>query len=139
MQYSPKSILFGAIAAMALLAAPLQAHEHKHARVFFIAPTDGSVTGQDVSLRMGAEGVKVEAAGEAVESAGHHHIIIDGGPIAAGQVIPKDASHLHFGKGQTETTLRLTPGKHTLTLQFANGHHQSYGKALSQTIHITVK
>ncbi len=139
MQYRSKSILLGTIAAMALLATPLQAHEHGHARVFFIAPTDGAVTGQDISVRMGAEGVKVEPAGNVTEGAGHHHLIIDGGPIEAGAVVPKDATHLHFGKGQTETTLHLTPGKHTLTLQFANGHHQSYGNTLSQTIHITVK
>jgi len=139
MQHRFKSMLFGTMATLVLLSTPLQAHENEHARVFFITPEDGAITGPNIPVRMGAEGVSVEAAGQIVQGAGHHHIIIDGGPITAGQVVPKDATHLHFGKGQTETVLHLTPGEHTLTLQFANGHHESYGQALSQTIHITVK
>ena len=54
-------------------------------------------------------------------------------------MVPADATHLHFGKGQTETMLKLTPGKHTLTLQFADGAHQSYGPDLSSTITVEVK
>jgi len=46
---------------------------------------------------------------------------------------------MHFRKGQIETKLNLTSGEHSLTLQFANGHHESYGKAWRRTIHIKVK
>jgi len=46
---------------------------------------------------------------------------------------------MHFGKGQTETDLTLVPGKYTLTLQFANGAHQSYGEPMSKKIEVTVK
>ena len=52
---------------------------------------------------------------------------------------PKDATHIHFGKGQTVDTLALTPGTHTLTLQFANGVHESYGKDWSKTITVEVE
>ena len=53
--------------------------------------------------------------------------------------MPFTDRHLHFGKGQTETDVTLPPGSYKLTAQFANGAHQSYGKALSQTIRISVK
>lgn len=54
-------------------------------------------------------------------------------------VVLKDATHLHFGKGQTETMLSLVPGRHKLTLQFANGLHQSYGYKWCKSIHVTAK
>ena len=74
-----------------------------------------------------------------MDGTGHHHLIIDGHPVEAGKAVPADATHLHFGKGQTETTLKLAPGPHTLTLQFADGLHQSYGPEMSATITVTVK
>jgi hypothetical protein len=56
-----------------------------------------------------------------------------------GTVIPKDSTHLHFGKAQTETSLTLSPGKHKLTLQLADGLHRSYGSQLATSITVTVK
>ncbi len=52
--------------------------------------------------------------------------------------MPTDSTHIHFGKGQTNTDLELNPGMHTLTLQFADGLHQSYGEKMSATIEIEV-
>ena len=66
-------------------------------------------------------------------------MIVDGAPTPAGQVIPADETHLHFGKGQSETEVKLKPGPHTLTLQFADGIHRSYGSQLATTINVTVK
>ena len=80
----------------------------------------------------------IHPAGELVAKTGHHHLIVDGAPIPAGKMVPVDAKHIHFGKGQTETVLKLTPGLHTLTLQFADGAHGSYGPNLSSTIQVTV-
>jgi len=111
-------------------------------RVWFEQPKDGATVPRTFKVVMGVEGMKLHAAGDIVEGTGHHHLIIDEGEdsfIPSGEQIVKDRHHLHFGKGQTETTLHLWPGKHTLTLQFANGHHKSYGHALSQTITVTVK
>jgi len=53
--------------------------------------------------------------------------------------VPKDATHLHFGKAQSSTEVTLAPGKHVLTLQFADGIHRSYGSQLATTITVTVK
>lgn len=110
-------------------------------KVTIVAPKDQSVVTSPVKVKMKVEGLKLRPAGEDADdqTTGHHHVIIDAGPVEAGQVIPADQNHLHYGKAQTEAVINLTPGKHTLTLQFADGAHRSYGPALSQTIQITVK
>ena len=56
-----------------------------------------------------------------------------------GTVVPADKTHIHFGKGQTETRILLDEGPHTLTLQFADGAHRSFGPEFSQTIKVTAK
>ncbi|WP_232507754.1 DUF4399 domain-containing protein [Ghiorsea bivora] len=105
----------------------------------FISPKDGDTVSSPLLVKMGIKGMRVHKAGEIIEGTGHHHLIIDGAYIPENEVVPADDKHIHFGKGQTETTIKLKPGKHTLTLQFADGHHQSYGQVMSRTIHITVK
>ncbi|RME81813.1 MAG: DUF4399 domain-containing protein [Zetaproteobacteria bacterium] len=107
--------------------------------VDFVTPTDGMTVPRTVKVVMKVEGMKVRPAGKLVEGTGHHHLIIDGSYVPKGEIVPKDAKHLHFGKGQTEAVVTLTPGDHTLTLQFANGHHESYGKDWSRTIRVHVK
>lgn len=113
-----------------------------HRKVFFIQPNEGAEISSPVHLVFGVSGLKIKAAGENIDdkSAGHHHLIIDGDSIMEGQVIPPTTTTtIHYGKGQTEATLELPPGKHKLTLQFADGAHRSYGKDLSATISITIK
>lgn len=108
--------------------------------VTFKSPKDGAVVSSPVKVVMSST-VKIRPAGQDINdhSTGHHHIIVDAGPMAEGQVVPTDATHLHFGKGQTEAEVTLKPGPHTLTLQLADGAHRSYGPELSKTIHVVVK
>ncbi len=106
--------------------------------VYFVNLRDGDKVKSPVVIQMGIRGMSVEPAGSVNVGKGHHHIIIDGAFIENGQTVPMDKTHLHFGKGQTTDTLKLTAGQHTLTLQFANGVHDSYGKDWSKTILITV-
>jgi len=116
------------------------AHEAvSHGGVSFAEPHDGAVVHGEFKVEMKVEGMDVQAAGKAVSGTGHHHLIIDGDCITQGAAVPKDETHKHFGKGQTETMLTLAPGKHSLTLQFANGLHQSYGPDWCKTIHVTVE
>jgi hypothetical protein len=91
--------------------------------VRFVEPADGATVPQTFTVVMAAAGLAVEPAGDVHENAGHFHILIDQPFVEAGQVVPKDDSHLHFGKGQLSTELTLTPGTHVLRLQFANGGH----------------
>ena len=107
--------------------------------VFFVNLEDGQTVSSPVKVEMGVNGMEIKPAGEIIKGTGHHHIIIDGNWIKTGDVVPANKTHIHFGKGQTETSLELEPGQHTLTLQFANGAHQSFGEAWSKTITITVE
>ena len=107
-------------------------------KVMFVAPADGATIKGPVKVQMGVEGLTVKPAGTMEANTGHHHIIVDGKGVEKGTAVPADDTHIHFGKGQTETELTLAPGKHTLTLQFADGAHRSYGPALSTTITVTV-
>lgn len=110
-------------------------------KVWFIEPKDHSTVAKTFHVKMGVEGMKVCPAGTAPtdKACGHHHIIVDGRYISEGTVVPSNSTHLHFGKAQTETELTLTPGPHTLTLQFADFAHRSYGEKLSSTISVNVK
>jgi hypothetical protein len=107
--------------------------------VYFVNLKDGDVVKSPIIVQMGVKGMTVEPAGALNDNKGHHHLIIDGNYIEKGEMVPKDETHLHFGKGQTVDTLTLSPGQHTLTLQFADGMHKSYGKDWSNTIKITVQ
>jgi hypothetical protein len=107
--------------------------------VFFVEPKDGATVSNPVHVVFGVEGMTISPAGTMTEGTGHHHLLIDGAPMPKGEVIPMTDKSLHFGKGQTETTLTLPPGDHTLTLQFGDGAHHSYGPEMSQTITVHVQ
>lgn len=109
------------------------------ARVFFANLQSGDEVSSPLELEFGVEGMEVEPAGELNQGKGHHHIIINGGFLDQGTVVPSDSLNIHYGKGQTSTTLELPQGKHTLTMQFADGYHQSYGEQMSATIEVVVK
>jgi hypothetical protein len=110
------------------------------AKVFFKNLKNGETVKSPFKVEMGIEGLKLDTAGAIVAGTGHHHLLIDAGDsIPAGTVVPKDATHLHFGKAQASTEVTLAPGKHVLTLQFADGIHRSYGGQLAATINVTVK
>jgi hypothetical protein len=105
----------------------------------FVTPKDGDTVPATFLVKFAVKGMEVSPAGEIKPGTGHHHVLIDTDPIPENQVIPMDAQHKHFGKGQTETELTLPPGEHTLSLQFADGAHRSYGETYRKTIRVTVK
>jgi hypothetical protein len=107
--------------------------------VYFIEPKDGATVTSPFKVVFGVTGMALEPAGEIKANSGHHHLLINLPPIAAGQTIPVDGTHLHFGKAQTEAEITLPPGDYKLTMQFANGAHVSYGPAMAATINVTVK
>ena len=110
------------------------------AKVSFKNLKNGASVSSPLKVQMAVDNIKVDTAGPVIAGVGHHHLFIDAeDSLAAGTMVPKDSSHLHFGKGQTETEVKLTPGKHKLTLQFADGLHRSYGGKLSSVITVNVK
>jgi len=135
-----RSRLFAVLFSAAMLTAGFVPQlAHAAASVSFIEPADGAVLSSPFTVKFAVSGMEIKPAGDMTPNTGHHHLLINQDPIKAGEVIPADAQHLHFGKGQTETSLTLSPGKYRLTLQFGNGLHQSYGPELSKTINVTVK
>ena len=136
------SLLLACGGAEAPPAAPAEATpdptEKGEAKVFFQEPKDGAKVKSPVKLVFGVEGMDVKPAGELVENTGHHHIIIGPAGIPEGTAVPKDETHIHFGKGQTSAEIELPPGKHKLTMQFADGNHMSYGEVMATTITVTV-
>jgi uncharacterized protein YfaP (DUF2135 family) len=127
-----KHTLMAAVLALAAAGASAQS-------VSFVEPADGATVTSPFKVKFAVTGMEVKPAGDMTANTGHHHLIINGDSMKAGEAIPADEKHLHFGKGQTETEVKLPPGQYKLTMQFANGAHQSYGEGLSKTIHITVK
>jgi hypothetical protein len=110
------------------------------AKVFFKNLKNGETVKSPFKVEMGIEGLKLDTAGAIVAGSGHHHLLVDAGDSTpAGLAVPKDEHHLHFGKAQSSTELTLPPGKHVLTLQFADGIHRSYGAKLAATITVNVK
>lgn len=107
--------------------------------VYFANIKEGDQLQSPFKVKMEIKGMEVRPAGEIKEDTGHHHILINKGPLPKGQVIPTDENHRHFGGGQSEAELELPPGKYKLTLQFADGIHRSYGPELSKSIEIIVK
>ena len=107
--------------------------------VALLEPADGATVGTTFKVRFGVNGMAVAPAGDIIKDSGHNHVLIDRMPVAAGESVPFDDNHRHFGAGQTEAMITLPPGKYKLTSQFANGAHQSYGAPMSASIQITVK
>jgi hypothetical protein len=109
------------------------------ALVYFISPADGAVVKSPVSVRFGLAGMGVAPAGIAREETGHHHLIVDSPLPDLSLPIPSDDHHQHFGGGQTETTLELGPGTHTLQLVMGDASHLPHEPpVISEQISITV-
>ena len=124
---------------MAALAMTLVAGAAAAQSVDFTEPKNGAVVSSPFKVKFAVTGMEVKPAGTMDSNTGHHHLLINGDSMKVGESIPFDETHLHFGKGQTETEVTLPPGTYKLTMQFANGAHQSYGPGLSKSITVTVK
>jgi hypothetical protein len=110
------------------------------AAVFFITPMDGQTVKSPVTVKFGISGMSVVPAGEMAPASGHHHLLVDTELGDASLPVPKDDQHLHFGKGQTETTLELAPGQHSLQLVLGDGNHVPHDPpVVSPRITITVE
>ena len=136
-------ILRLAAAAIAMLAVTTVASatdSPKGAKAYIISPADGATVSIPFKVQFGLEGMGVAPAGVEHENTGHHHLIIDAPLPPLDQPIPKDAQHVHFGNGQTETMVTLPPGTHTLQLLLADYQHVPHNPPVySEQITITVK
>lgn len=137
------------LCAGAMLCGPALAGETpapEGAKVYFITPMDGETVSSPVKVVFGLSGMGVAPAGTDKEKTGHHHLFIDVPPLGEGEAgeldnpIPSDDHHKHFGGGQTETSLELSPGEHTLQLVLGDMNHIPQNPPVaSGVITITVK
>ena len=118
------------------------------AQVYFLNIEDGATVATPFKIAFGLSGMGVAPAGTEKDDTGHHHLFIDRPALGEGEDgaeeadygIPSDENHIHFGGGQTETTLDLTPGQHTLQLVLGDmGHIPHKVPVVSDVITITLE
>ncbi|MEY2855083.1 MAG: hypothetical protein RL030_2215 [Pseudomonadota bacterium] len=110
------------------------------AKVYIVSPAAGATVKSPFKVVFGLSGMGIAPAGTQVENTGHHHLLIDTDlPKDMTMPLPADAQHVHFGKGQTETTVTLPPGKHTLQLVLGDHLHIPFNPpVVSEKITVTV-
>ena len=109
------------------------------AKVYIISPENGATVDKKVTVKFGLQGMGVSPAGLDKVNTGHHHLIIDGKALPDMHK-PLGNEVTHFGGGQTEKTIELSAGKHTLQLVLGNYLHIPHNPpVVSEKITITVK
>ena len=93
------------------------------AKVYFVGLQNGAVVPQKAILRFGLSNMGVAPAGIEKPNTGHHHLLIDAKEPDMNEPIPSDFNHLHFGAGQTEATVTLPLGWHTIQLLLGDENH----------------
>lgn len=121
--------------------APARSPSKPGTLVYIVTPQDGDVVSSPVTVVFGLKVMGVAPAGVEKEGTGHHHLLVDvDGLPDLTRPLPADDRHRHFGAGQTETTLDLAPGTHTLQLLLGDHTHTPHDPpVVSQRITITVK
>jgi hypothetical protein len=93
------------------------------ARVYIVSPAYGAEVQSPVTVVFGLVGAGVAPAGIDLPNTGHHHLMVDTELANMDFPIPADAQHIHFGLGQTEASIELAPGEHTLQLVLGDTLH----------------
>ena len=108
------------------------------AKVYIISPADGAEVTSPVTVKFGLKGMGVAPAGVDKPNTGHHHLMVNAKELpAAGK--PMGGEVIHFGGGQTETSLELEPGQHTLQLIMGDKYHMPHNPMVtSEAVTITV-
>jgi hypothetical protein len=111
------------------------------AKLYVVSPANGATVKSPVTVVFGLSGMGIAPAGVPFENAGHHHLLIDTAiPANTGLPLPATDNIKHFGKGQTEASIELKPGKHTLQLVLGDQNHIPFNPVVaSAQITITVQ
>lgn len=118
------------------------------AEVYFVNLKDGDVVSSPVLVVFGLKGMGVAPAGTEKDNTGHHHLLVNRPPLGEGEEgadeliygLPADDNHIHFGGGQTETSLDLPAGTHTLQMVLGDLNHIPHNPpVMTDVITITVQ
>lgn len=111
-----------------------------NAKLYFINLKNGDAVSSPVRVQFGLSGMGVAPAGVEKAGTGHHHLLVDVPAVDVNAPLPADNQHRHFGAGQTETTVELPPGTHTLQLLLADQNHiPHHPVVMSERITVTVR
>lgn len=111
----------------------------ENAAAYIVTPSNGDTVPTTFNVVFGLKGMGVAPAGTQKANTGHHHLLIDFEQLPdLDKPLGKDVKH--FGGGQTETSVTLEPGKHTLQLILGDQNHIPHNPpVVSEKITITVK
>jgi Domain of unknown function (DUF4399) len=108
--------------------------------LYFINVKNGDTVTSPVNVQFGLKGMGVAPAGVEKAATGHHHLLIDVAELDVNAGIPMSDNHRHFGLGQTEVSIALKPGVHTLQLVLGDQNHiPHHPVVMSERITVTVK
>lgn len=142
-------ILAKVVTIATMLAAPAIAQDTPApdgANVYFVNLSDGDTVASPVTVIFGLSGMGVAPAGTEKEGTGHHHLLLNRaalgeGPEGAEELefgLPADDNHIHFGGGQTQVTLDLPSGEHTMQLVMGDLNHVPHATPVTSDV-ITIK
>jgi hypothetical protein len=112
-------------------------------RIYFVEPKDGATVKSPAKLKFGVDNYQIAAVPEGTVTTvrpgvGHYHVGVDQDCLPVGTEIVKGTpSWVHFGKGDSEIDMQLTPGQHKLSLAMGDDLHKTVPN-LCQTITVTV-
>jgi Domain of unknown function (DUF4399) len=140
-QISWRALLLGGLVLLPTAAVAQGLPTPKDASLYIISPKDGATISGPFWCLFGLRGMGITHAGDQFPSSGHHHLLIDvDEPLNPGEPIPQDKKHLHYGSGQTQALIQLSPGQHTLQLVLGDAKHFPFNPPLmSKKITIIVK
>jgi hypothetical protein len=135
-----KLVLAAALVTIPLAFAQERTPAPAGAEAYIISPKDGATVKSPVTVQFGLKGMGIAPAGVKFENTGHHHLLIDtDAPADAGLPLPATDRIVHYGKGQTEASVTLPAGKHTLQLVLGDQNHMPHNPPVtSRKITITV-
>ena len=140
-QISWRALLLGGLVLLPTAAVAQGLPTSKDASLYIISPKDGATVSAPFWCIFGLRGMGISHAGDQFPNSGHHHLLIDvDEPLNPSEPIPQDKKHLHYGSGQTEALVQLSPGQHTLQLVLGDAKHFPFNPPLvSKKITITIK
>ena len=108
--------------------------------LYFINVKNGDTVSSPLNVQFGLKGMGVAPAGVEKAGTGHHHLLVDVAELDVNSGIPMSDQHRHFGLGQTEVSIALKPGIHTLQLVLGDQNHiPHHPVVMSERITVTVK
>lgn len=113
----------------------------EEAESYFISPQNGDTVPGTFKVQFGLTGMGIAPSGVDQQGTGHHHLLIDVATLPnLKESLPATEQIKHYGGGQTETTLTLPPGEHTLQLLLGNYVHVPHDPpVISDPVTVTVK